>query len=710
MSRRPQNEFELEKLIRRKNIFSGNSLGNYLQSIWALEQINIQRSEESARLKPIFDLHWAIRLGIDIYEKSIDQLTIHEALFALGRVLYVNVLLSVNEGPRGEIAKRISASHYQIIAYLRQYHDRLKETEKERKQADEKTSDDFHLFINSDSDGEDEKNIVNSGYESFNSGSSSSFSYNPLPDYQWWDGFGHEEHHHDPLMALVSPSYSSGEVWGYIVNWRLRATVDVIDLAADGIRYVVDKVPHVVGETKEIIDAGVHVAKDVIDQTTNGIHNVVDQLPQVVETGKRAVESGFSVLHQDLSDVGHHIADGAQNCCGDVIHRWSDCCTGIGQGLGDCLSGLGHCLMNCTCGIFDTLDRGFVVVGDCLSGMGDCLSGCGGVICNFRCDCGGGGGGGEICSGSCAGCCAIGVWCSSLCSCCPTYSSDDGGLHQGMHASGLGKTGAMHVSLSTSKLFAPTIGTYLTGAYVLAFAPPVLYNLWHSAVKFIKGGDHKETASRDRRASARDLLMKSSLGAAAFFGGMYIPWGGIHTAINFSIAVTYLSDQISKAWRKKNERDTFGGYPHKPQKYIPGRAALEKLFISSEELEQPGLAGREKVFQKALTAALRNSEVGEEKIKPLGRPQAAFLAAQERLDKVGYMIKSCAEAAFGEKAEVLKTRGLTNGICGLVRSYGGLFGGHYRQTDQHKKLLSAIQGLREGRITETAETLSFQPG
>ena len=241
----------------------------------------------------------------------------------------------------------------------------------------------------------------------------------------------------------------------------------------------------------------------------------------------------------------------------------------------------------------------------------------------------------------------------------PRPSSDDGGLHQAMHASGLGKTGAMHVSLSTSKLFAPTVGTYLTGAYVLAFAPPVLYNLWHSAVKLIKGGDHKETASRDRKASARDLLIKSSLGAAAFFGGLYIPWGGIHTAIAFSIAVTYLSDQVSKAWRKKNERDTFGGYPHKPQKYIPGRAALEQLFYSSEAMEQPGLdlATREKFFQDALTEALRNSGGDEEKGMFPGRSQAAFLAAQERLDNVGYIIKNCAEAAFSEKAEVLKTHG-----------------------------------------------------
>ena len=188
MSRRPQNEFELEKSIRRKNVFSGNSLGNYLQSIWALEKINIERSEESIRLKPIFDLHWAIRLGVDVYEKSIDQLTIQELLFAMGRILYVNVLLSINEGPKGEIAKRLSTSHYQIIACLRQYHDRLKE--KEREQA-ENNLDSFPLTINSDSDEDDEKVIVhsdyNSSYRSFNFGYS---SYDPFPDYLWWNGFG----------------------------------------------------------------------------------------------------------------------------------------------------------------------------------------------------------------------------------------------------------------------------------------------------------------------------------------------------------------------------------------------------------------------------------------------------------------------------------------------------------------------------------------
>ena len=32
------------------------------------------------------------------------------------------------------------------------------------------------------------------------------------------------------------------------------------------------------------------------------------------------------------------------------------------------------------------------------------------------------------------------------------------------------------------------------------------------------------------------------------------------------------------------------------------------------------------------------------------------------------------------------------------------------QTDQRKELLLAIQGLREGRITETAESYSYQPG
>lgn len=675
MSKRPQNEFELEKLIRRKNVFSGNSIGNYLQSIWTLEKNDIERSEESVRLKSIFDLHWAIRLGVDVYEKSIHQLTIHEALFAMGRILYVNVLLSINEGPRGEIAKRLSVSHYQIIACLRQYHDRLKQKERAKT---ENNSDTFPLTINSYSDEEDEKVIFrsdsynsNASYRSFNFGYS---TYDPLPDYLWWNGFGDGmQKHHDPLMALVSPSYYNGEAWGYIVEWKLRATMDMVNLTADGIHHVMGSLPQIMGEAKHIIEIGAH-----------------------------AVESGVSVLQHDVINVGHNVVVGAQNCCGDAVHNWVDCCTGVGQRLCDCLGGVGHCLIDCTCGFFNSVDG-------CFGVLGDCLSNCGGIICDFRCDCGGGGG--EICGGCCAGCCAIGVWCSSRC--CPASSGDDGGLHQVIHTSGLGKTGAMHVSLSAGKLFAPDqVGSYLTGAYVLAFAPPVLYNLWHSAVKLIKGGDHKETASRDRKASAQDLLIKSSLGVAAFFGGLYIPWGGIHTAISFSIMTTYLSHQLSKTWRKKNESHTFGDFPHKPQKYIPGRAALEQLFYSSEALEQPGLdlETREKFYRDALTEALRNLGGDDGKEIFPGRSQAAFLAAQERLDNVGYIVKNCAEAAFSEKSEVLKTHGIfSHGFYGLYRSYRGLFGGHYHQTDQRKELLSAIQGLREGRITETAESYSNGP-
>jgi hypothetical protein len=630
---------EFANSLKEINHFSVHNLGNYLQSIY------LEQKFQPGKLKKIFDLHWLERLGVDIYAKTLPELTIQETLFAMGRILYVNFLLFEN----GAAELKITAQYYQIIAFLVRHHDHLQNNIK-------KESKNTVLSINSSTSDDDD--IIFS--EPSRSYLSLPIHETPVPDPDWWRGLSDGmSHHHDPLMMMVSPRYLQGEVWGYMVKLPMRSAVQLINLEVNTVHEIIHFVPQILGEVKDL--------------AVNGFHGI---------------ESGIDVTIQ-----------AAHSACSAM----SDCCTGLGQALIDCLGGACHCLYGVVNGVCNGMSG-------CFEATGNCLSGCEGIICNLSscsCQCGEcRDGGGELC-----GCCgsivgAIATCCAHICcGCCsPEHPNDGGGGMHGIHHYGLAKTGLAHLSISTSQFFAPTVGTFLTGAYALVFGAPVIYNLWHSAVKLIRGGERSETRSRDRKASFQDLVVKSSLGAGLFFGGLLMPLGGPHTALSFGIMGTFLGDKISKKLRKDKESQTYGGYPRKAGKYVPTGETMEKLYYSDESVEQPGLPQTyiAELYQNSLNAVLRNcGDVNESKNLP-GRSRVSFLAAQRRLDDISYVIKNCAETAADEKTSILQQHGLSHGFCGLLRSYGGLFE-HHRQTELRKNMLATIASLHKGVITECAQ-------
>lgn len=699
---------DLRKKFITNNLFSVDNIGNELQSIWlnVNNDAKFHQTAEAQTLISIFYLHWLYRLGVDVYAKQLEDLNSDETLWVMGRVLQVCVRMAQATGVKAEKFLHLSSLYYQMVVCLREHYDKIaKPAAAEQK-----------LLINEERDLE----------APFYSSSSSTYvvysaTYDPYPDPYWWQGYSADtRHRHDPLIRITSPTYFNGpeldgEAWGYIIRFQvelIKAEIGLVrEVIPEAVRFLepvarqAGEVALRMGETgvraiRSGIDAAQPLLEDIKEHAVDAGHRVAETGQSLVEQAHHGLSHCCSTMGDALKECGSGIAHGAQDCCSGVGQGFGDCCTGVGRGLSDCLGGIGQCTSNCGTGIWDCFSG-------CCSGFGDCLSGCGGVIssCNCNCNCNCGDGGGELCGG-CFTVCGAGImYCASLC----CGSSDSGssnssggnnggggdGVHHSLGQHSVVKSSAAHASA----FFAPTWGTLLTGAYALILGTPAAYSNLRSAARILGLGEEKQkpTRSRDRGASAKDLIGASMLGTALFVTGWFIPFGGPHTALAFGVAGAHLGQRASQYQRKAKESQTYGG-SRKPAKYMVTYAVLKELFKDQSYIEQAGasITARQTCYEKMLRGVLDQIEPGHSALD--GRSRSEFLAAQERLDMIGIVIQGCARAAFFEKSEVLKTHGLSGGVRGLARSYRGLFGGYRARTPRGEDVAAVIKQLHQGKI------------
>jgi hypothetical protein len=579
--------------MRHTKVINNTPLGRQLASIWksVQEDLKDEKTElESSRLNTIFRIRWLARLGIDIYDKTINELDIKETLWALGRILFVCLRLKMNEGQVGEIAEKLLENYYPILVSLRKHHDKLISSQEyistsEIVSGDEILPPHIETHIETNTSYTLQPDYVTS---------------NLLPDYLWWQGISDGVSQPDPLLGRISPKYARGEILGLIV-----------------------KPPH---------------------------PGNISQFPSFIEPDWPQVKQPLNHMINFVDGQDPHQGPDSSQDFEQLNSTIWPFCTGICNSLGCCASSVGDCFQDCN-------------GDDHASNRGEC--------CGYFCMC--------IC-GTCF--CGGASYSEAY-----AGSSFGNGVHSvAPHGVSLIKTGAAHLALSAAtfsadKIFAPTVGTVLTGAYFVSVFPPLFYNFMHSVIKLIKGGEREQTRSRDRSAGIKDIVASLLGGAGGFFGGVWLPFfGGPHSAITMGLIGILMGDGLSKYYRKNKERKEHEGCP-KPGKYYPTMKVLMDIFNAYELDELPGsLQDAKKDFNS-------------------GKSMKDFLAAQEKMDKIANLIQNCVERAIREKKAELQTHNpLTHGCRGLLGFYNGLFGGHYRRSEDRKETLDVIKEIHQGNI------------
>lgn len=649
MSRQQYNIKDLKDKFTRVNLFPVYNVGNLLQSIWENAKKCSGFSVEEKNLNEVFkDLHWLYRLGLDVYRKPIESLGKEETLWVLGIIMHICKEISLIEGPVQPVAGTLQTDYYQMAVWLRSHHDSL-QTKR-------------NLSINSSSFSE-ERPLFYSDTDSYidiSSHISSSSQNRLLPDPIWWNYSDpyYQQRSHD-LFSFIFNTSSSND--GYILGQTIRFQIETVKLGA------------------RLVSEGIHQLGGLEEK----IADVAPYVSQGYDFAEHTINTSITEIHRGLDSASTCFQQG---CCGIY-----DCCNGIGSNLSECVSSAGDFLSNCG------------------SGIGEILSNCLGCLCHFQnvcCCCGelncNGGGGGD-CSGLgviCTGICGAGVWCSNLCcGCIDTDSAHgDNGPHLLVDHHGLIKSGAGHLSIPLTNYFSNTVGSWLTGAYSLAFGPPAAYIVLQALWKFIRGGERQHTRSRDRLAALADLLSSTSLGSGLFFGGLYIPFGGAHTALSFGIFGAIAGKKIAHKYRQRRAAQTYGNFPSaKVEKYAMNREQLADLYCKLNQYQPGSDVGEQKKSFRTLLEKIpqefKNSSYG------FGKSPIEFFDAQETLEKVALYVRHAHVIAKTEKTQALNSQG----VCGL---YCSLYNGSYRSSDRRKNALTAIKEAREAKDPASLVTLS----